>query len=63
MNRLESFFPFLKLDLIRDVSLCFQFCSGFLSPEKLLAERVFLLRGDLSRGKSWSLQRLSQPLG
>lgn len=45
------------------MSLCFQSCSGFLSPEKLLAERVFLLRRDLSRGKSWSLQRLSQPLG
>lgn len=45
------------------MSLCFQLCSGSSSPEKLLAERVFLLCGDLSGGKSWRLQRLSQPLG
>lgn len=48
---------------MRDVSLCFQLCSGWSSPEKLLAERVFLLRGGLSGGKSWHPQRLSQPVG
>lgn len=32
-------------------------------PEELLAEGVFLLWGDLRRGKPWSLQCLFQPLG
>lgn len=38
-------------------------CSASSSPEELLAEGVFLLGGDVSGGKSWSVQRLPQPLG
>lgn len=43
--------------------MCFQLCSALLSPEELLAEGLFLLGGDVSGGKPWSLQRLPQPLG
>lgn len=32
-------------------------------PQKLLAEGMFLLWGDLSRGEPWSLQGFFQPLG
>lgn len=49
--------------LIRVCSLCFQLCAASPSPEQLLAERLLLLRGDLSGGKSRRLQRLPQPLG